>query len=266
MNRRTFLEKFAKASGVTIATGISVSCTAIPGPGPTEEYPPLFDHIDYLDLDGRYRALVPDPLLACYNSDLTRDVDRVVCGIPATTSRLQLVFSGEVALKEHAKIHEHLAIEYTSDEGYTPIDYTIVAIDHDTITIAFKKRFDYHTTFVISGDPILLGEDKSVMLRKVRYFDITALKLSEERLSLDQGAEREVSVVALYEQDQIKSFEEIILVPEEKKPSIVSYRRTEEGIVIEATTHGKMRYSVEAIAQVGEEKVCFKCELYVVVN
>lgn len=292
MDRRKFLEKFVKASGVSLAAGVCVSCTAPGNPcedrynqdiDPTAKYIRSFNRIEYLNLNGKFS------ILKFYVKEKTKEEqekakeeyiqnsDNILSGIPISTKLFHLVFNYEIK-QDALDIKKYINVFYFNKNERQNISFNVKNIFSKDLSIELVNNLNYHITYYIEVDPKLFDStDIRGFYDSTIYFFTTSLQLSTEKIEMTEGDTKIVNVKkAFYKKDKVfTSFDKVsILSPSNEiskdkdsaKSNIVKITVDGNDIVIEAVKKGDVILEVLAHVQDGEQVIEFYTELYVKVN
>lgn len=272
MDRRKFLEKFVKASGVSLVAGVCVAC---PAPGPRR----LFMYgIDYKDLDGVFKSHSCKIVLSDFKNEAQ--------GIPISTKYISLFTDYVLDVSNNIrKIEKNLNI-YSTKNGkkeylafkvlkvYNPSDF-----DEDPrIDIELKEQLSYNTVYTIEANKDILSDESWSDIEPGSNwicFRTTTLELSTEKIEITEGDTKIVNVKKAFYKDKVfTSFDKVsIEIPNVKnkdknntKSEIVKTTVDGNDIILEAQKQGDVMLEVLAQVQDGEQLIEFYTHLYVKVK
>ena len=163
INRRKFLEKFAKFSTATVMIGVCVACPG-PGPGVKAEVEKYYT-VDIFDIDGKM---------------VKKSLD---ISINLSVIYLNLLYDSSLSFSDNN------LIIIKNENTKSNISFTQNKIDDKTLKLTLvDNQLNYGSYYSLSIDNI----------DKLFKFNTTSIKLSKERLSLSLDAEDSVVVEGLY--------------------------------------------------------------------
>lgn len=262
MDRREFLEKFAKLSGIAIVTGtMNVACGAAPIDPPTPS-DKLFVAISYKRLDGIFVYLFGVELSGDFSDD-TED------GVPVSSKIFRFYINKDVKMiKDEDKIKEYLKAYYLKDNGKkesVPIE--VKSISNEIIEVEFKNQLLYHKEYYLEANPHIIKSAKNDIKNFKAGFHTTSLVLSSEKLSIVEGDIKTIDVKkAFYKNKSFTNFKNIEIIPVESYKNYQDIIKSEidnNSIILEAKKRGEILYKVNAVIDYDDYEVTFTNKLYI---
>ena len=266
MDRRKFLERFVKASGVSLAVGVCVAC---PAPGPRQ----LLRHgISYKDLDGIFKS---------HSCKVIFPKDDIQ-GVPISTKQISLGTDYVLDISNNIKqVENNLKIynikngkkEYLSFKVLKVYDPTDLNEDSE-IYIELKESLSYNTVYTIEASKDILSDGSWSDIEpgsNENCFRTTALELSTEVITIKEGDTKLVEIIkAYYKNRTYNNFEHIAIKPinisVEKAIEFLQVEADGNNLVIEAKKRGSILLIIIATVKDGEQTINFANKLYVNIN
>lgn len=240
IDRRKFLERFAKLSTATVIAGVCVACP-IPGPGPIPAPPPE----DYMTGNRNYSILL-------INIDGEQQTNSSL--ISTKLSIVYIEFTNSSISLDNQNL-----IKITDEYTETLISFTQEKIDDKTLKLTLDdNQLNYGSYYSISVD-----DGDNITYR----FETTPIKLSKEKLSLALDTQEEIIVEGLYIEHEMVSDFNIVSVEnsnndyKDGKNGEVIASIENEIITIKGTKQGKVMLEVVVADKV--EFSSYKANLFV---
>jgi len=241
MDRRKFLERFAKLSTATIMVGICVAC-----PGPSE---------DYNNENSLSSILTINTVKVI---DIDAQTQNILSVVSINLSTIYIEFNNSSILLDNPNF-----IKITDEYTETLISFTQEKIDDTTLKLTLDdNQLNYGTQYSIVIDN---GENLTF------NFETTSIPLSKETLSLALDTEEKIIVEGLYVNHEMVSDFKILSVENinsdygDGQNAEVIATIENEIITIKGTKQGKVMLEVVVADKVDEdgESSFYKAYLFV---